>query len=220
MRHAKAGNRLSRNQSLRKATLRDLAKAALLQERICTTRAKAKEARKLIDKLITLGKKDTLAARRRAFAILCDHNIVSRLFSHTAPRFKARKGGYTRIISYTQRGGDNAALAFLELTEKSRNIITGQKRVKAVKEAGDVSAASKEGHHHPHGPHTGHSREVAGHSEAHKTPQSPVETKPVAPTAGGAAAPTHSQADVKSTPKAAVKPAGIRKFFQRKTGGE
>ena len=70
MRHAKAGNRLSRNQSLRKATLRDLARATLVQERICTTRAKAKEARKLIDKLITLGKKDTLAARRRAFAIL------------------------------------------------------------------------------------------------------------------------------------------------------
>src|SRR5271163_162544 len=115
MRHAKSGNRLSRNQSLRKATLRDMARSIFLQERICTTMAKAKEARKLIEKLITLGKKDTLAARRRAFAILCDHTIVSDLFTKTAPRFKSRTGGYTRIIPYMQRSGDNAALAFLEL---------------------------------------------------------------------------------------------------------
>src|SRR5262249_53061012 len=115
MRHAKSGNRLSRNQSLRKATLRDMAKAVLVQERICTTRAKAKEARKSVEKLITLGKKDTLAARRRAFAILCDHTLVSQLFKEIAPRFKSRPGGYTRIIPYMQRAGDNAELAFLEL---------------------------------------------------------------------------------------------------------
>ena len=80
--------------------------------------------------MITLGKKDTLAARRRAFAILCDHTKVSQLFSKIAPRFKARNGGYTRIIPYMQRAGDNAELAFLELTEKSREIITNQKRTK------------------------------------------------------------------------------------------
>ncbi len=191
MRHAKAGNRLSRNQSLRKATLRDLAKAALVQERICTTRAKAKEARKLIEKLITLGKKDTLAARRRAFAILCDHALVSRLFGQTAPRFKSRNGGYTRIIPYVQRGGDNAQLAFLELTEKSRVIITNLKPAKAEKEkaAGDAGKVTD------------------------------AETQPVAPAAGGAG-PAHSKADLKTTPKAAAKPTGVRKLFQRKTGGE
>jgi large subunit ribosomal protein L17 len=144
MRHGKSGNRLSRNQSLRKATLRDMAKSVFLQERICTTRAKAKEARKMIEKLITLGKKDTLAARRRAFAILCDHKEVSQLFTNIAPRFKSRNGGYTRIIPYVQRDGDNAELAFLELTEKSREIITNQKRVKAeVREAGDTSKVSE-----------------------------------------------------------------------------
>src|ERR1700733_7690067 len=143
MRHAKSGNRLSRNQSLRKATLRDMAKAVFLQERICTTRAKAKEARKMIEKLITLGKKDTLAARRRAFAILCDHAEVSQLFTNIAPRFKSRTGGYTRIIPYVQRAGDNAELAFLELTEKSREIITNQKRSKAVAEAGDTTTVSE-----------------------------------------------------------------------------
>jgi large subunit ribosomal protein L17 len=191
MRHRKSGNRLSRNQSLRKATLRDMAKAVFLQERICTTRAKAKEARKLIEKLITLGKKDTLAARRRAFAILCDHKEVSQLFSQVAPRFKSRKGGYTRIIPYIQRGGDNAQLAFLELTQKSREIITNQKRTKAEKEARDVTTVSE------------------------------AETKPAAGTATPSVTPTaHSKADVKSTPKAAAKPTGLRKLFQRKIGSE
>ena len=190
MRHGKSGNRLSRNQSLRKATLRDMAKAVFLQERICTTRAKAKEARKFIDKLITLGKTDTLAARRRAFAILCDHAEVSQLFSKVAPRFKSRTGGYTRIIPYVQRGGDNAALAFLELTEKSRTIITGQKRVKAVKEAKVSDAETK-----------------------------PVTPAPVATPSVTATPTTHSKADVKSTPKAASK-GFFKKMFQRKTGGE
>ncbi len=199
MRHGKSGNRLSRNQSLRKATMRDMAKAVFLQERICTTRAKAKEARKFIDKLITLGKKDTLTARRRAFAILCDHAEVSQLFSKVAPRFKSRKGGYTRIIPYIQRAGDNAELAFLELTEKTREIITNQKRVKAVKEAkeaGDVKKVSE------------------------------AETKPAAPAAGPAVTPgvtatptTHSKADVKSTPKTASK-GFFKKMFQRKIGAE
>ncbi len=143
MRHGKSGNRLSRNQSLRKATLRDMAKAIFLQERICTTRAKAKESRKLIEKLITLGKKDTSTARRRAFAILCDHAEVSQLFSQVAPRFKSRNGGYTRIIPYVQRAGDNAELAFLELTEKSREIITNKKRVKLTQEEKDAADKNK-----------------------------------------------------------------------------
>ena len=191
MRHGLSGNRLSRNRSLRKATLRDMARSILLQERICTTRAKAKEARKLIEKLITLGKKDTLAARRRAFAILCDHGLVSDLFKTTAPRFKSRNGGYTRIIPYIQRDGDNAELAFLELTEKSKIIITHQKRTKAEKQVGDTTKVSE------------------------------AETKPATaevPTAG--ATPAHSKTDVKTKPKAAAKPKGIKKLFQRKTGAE
>ncbi|MBI4309795.1 MAG: 50S ribosomal protein L17 [Candidatus Omnitrophica bacterium] len=195
MRHRVSGNRLSRNQSLRKATLRDMARAVLVQERICTTRAKAKEARKLVEKLITLGKKDTLPARRKAFSILCDHVLVSRLFKETAPRFKSRAGGYTRVIPFVKRDGDNAALAFLELTEKSRAIITGQKKTKGgaadtpvVSEAQTIPAPPK-----------------AGPSES-----------PKAPVAEG-----HSKADIKSSAaKTAPKPAGIRKFFQRKTGGE
>ena len=127
MRHGIAGNKLSRNQELRKVTVRDLAKATLIEERICTTKAKAKEARKLVDKLITLGKNGQLADKRRAFAILCDHQLVSDLFNKTSPRFKNRIGGYTRIILLGTRRGDNAQLVLLELTEKTEVVISKQK---------------------------------------------------------------------------------------------
>ncbi|MBF0489995.1 MAG: 50S ribosomal protein L17 [Candidatus Omnitrophica bacterium] len=143
MRHKIAGNRLSRNRSLRKATLRDLAKSTLIDQRICTTKAKAKEGRKLVEKLITLGKKDTLAARRRAFAILCDHSLVSSLFKEIAPRFKNRIGGYTRIIPFNNRIGDNAEMVFLELTEKDRVIISGQKLKKQSAEETVEDAQTK-----------------------------------------------------------------------------
>ncbi|NTV28916.1 MAG: 50S ribosomal protein L17 [Candidatus Omnitrophica bacterium] len=119
MRHGISGNKFGRNQTLRKATVRDLAKAIFNHQRIRTTRAKAAEARKLIDKLITMGKENTLAAKRRAFAILCDHALVSTLFNTIAPRFNSRHGGYTRIIKFAvNRPGDNAEMVLLELTEK------------------------------------------------------------------------------------------------------
>ena len=187
MRHKIAGNRLSRNQSLRKATLRDLAKATLIDQRICTTRAKAKEARRLVEKLITLGKKDTLAARRRAFAILCDHSLVSSLFKETAPRFKNRLGGYTRIIPFNKRIGDNAEMVFLELTEKDRNIISGQKLRKKTEETPSAEDA---------------------------------QTKPAVEETKGIVKPEHSKADIKTATKTTAKPTGIKKLFQRKTGGE
>ena len=135
MRHGIAGNKLGRNQTLRKATIRDLAKATLKHQRICTTKAKAKEARKMVDKLITLGKKGELAHKRRAFAILCDHKLVSELFNTIAPRFKERAGGYTRIIPYTFRKGDNAEQAFLELTEKPEVIVSEPKTKEKSKKA-------------------------------------------------------------------------------------
>jgi len=127
MRHGISGNTLNRKSSHRKATIRDLAKATLIEQRICTTKAKAREARKLVDKLVTLGKKGTLADKRRAFAILCDHKLVSDLFNKTSSRFKNRVGGYTRIISLGTRRGDNARLAFLELTEKEEIVVSKAK---------------------------------------------------------------------------------------------
>jgi large subunit ribosomal protein L17 len=145
MRHGVAGNRLSRNSSLRKATVRDLARATIIRQRICTTEAKAKEARKLVDKLITLGKRGTLADKRRAFAILADHGLVSDLFARTSPRFKDRVGGYTRIIKLGNRRGDNASLAYLELTEKERIIVSKPK-----------STAAAHAHDHAHDPEHEH----------------------------------------------------------------
>ncbi|MBF0593773.1 MAG: 50S ribosomal protein L17 [Candidatus Omnitrophica bacterium] len=120
MRHGLSGNKFGRNQTLRAATIRDLCRAVIKCESIQTTRAKAVEARKAVDRLITLGKDNTLAAKRRAFALLIDHNLVSHLFDVVAPRFAARQGGYTRIIKFAvNRQGDNAQMVLLELTERA-----------------------------------------------------------------------------------------------------
>ena len=145
MRHAIAGNRLGRNSSLRKATIRDMAKATLIRQRICTTKAKAKEARKLIDRLITLGKRGTLQSKRRAFAVLGDHGVVSLLFNTIASRFKARNGGYTRIIPLSRRRGDNAHMVLLELTEKDKVIITKSRSASHTKAQEAQTTAGTEG---------------------------------------------------------------------------
>ena len=144
MRHGISGNKLSRNQSLRKATMRDMARAILIEERIFTTKAKAKEGRKFIEKLITMGKKGTLAEKRRAFAILCDHQMVSDLFDKTAPRFKNRMGGYTRIIPFGNRRGDNAEMVYLELTEKSRVIVSKRHLIGTSSHAPVASTAASD----------------------------------------------------------------------------
>lgn len=175
MRHGMAGNRLSRNSSLRKATVRDLAKATLIAQRICTTEAKAKEARKLVDKLITLGKKGTLAAKRRAFSILTDHKLVSDLFVKTSPRFKNRIGGYTRIIKLGTRRGDNAALAYLELTEKEIIIISKSKSAVTAKKE-KVPEAGQHEHGHEHHGHEHH--EHAHEHEANPKPKAIIKEQP------------------------------------------
>lgn len=129
MRHRKVSERLGRNFSLRKATIRDLAKSVLVYQSIVTTTAKAKVARKMVDRLISLGKEGSLAARRRAFSILCDHDAVKTLFLEIAPRYKNRVGGYTRIFALLQRRGDNASQSLLELTEK----VVKEKKVRVEK---------------------------------------------------------------------------------------
>ena len=118
MRHRKRRGKLNRTTSERKALLRALVIALLKRQRITTTITKAKEARRLAEKIITLGKKAGLANIRRAAAILRDRTLIKELFSEIAPRFKSRQGGYTRIIRLSERRkGDNAPLAILELTE-------------------------------------------------------------------------------------------------------
>lgn len=118
-RHANAGRKLSRNTSHRKALLDNLVRAVILSESIRTTTPKAKETRRLIEKVITKAKANTLAARRIVHKTVRDQAALAKLFDTLGPRFKARPGGYTRIIHTQNRVGDNAPMSILELVEMS-----------------------------------------------------------------------------------------------------
>ena len=117
MRHRKAGRKLNRNSSHRKALLKNLAIALIEQDIIRTTLPKAKELRKVIEPLITLGKEDTVANRRLAFSRLRSDSAVAKLFTEVSVNSKDRKGGYTRIIKVGSRMGDNASMALIELVD-------------------------------------------------------------------------------------------------------
>ena len=119
MRHLNSGRKLSRSSSHRKAMLRNMVTSIIMHERIQTTDAKAKELRRWVDRMITLGKKQTIAARRRARAYIRTDEAVSKLFAEVAPRFASRAGGYTRIIKVGQRHGDAAPMSIVELTERA-----------------------------------------------------------------------------------------------------
>ena len=119
MRHRKAGRKLNRNSSHRKALLKNLAIALIEQDIIRTTLPKAKELRKVIEPLITLGKEDTVANRRLAFSRLRSDSAVAKLFTEVSVNSKDRKGGYTRIIKAGFRPGDKADMAYIELVDRS-----------------------------------------------------------------------------------------------------
>ncbi len=135
MPHAVHTRDLGRNRSWRKATARSLAQALLKRERIKTTWAKAKEAQRITERLITLGKEGSLPARRRAQSILNDVDGVRKLFAEIAPRFKTRAGGYTRILHYGTRAGDGAAMAWIELVELGTQLKEKPKTAKEEKQA-------------------------------------------------------------------------------------
>ena len=124
MRHRKAGRKLNRNSSHRKALLKNLAIALIEQDIIKTTLPKAKELRKVIEPLITLGKEDTVANRRLAFNKLRSDAAVAKLFTEIAVNAKERKGGYTRIIKAGFRPGDKADMAYIELVDRNLDDIT------------------------------------------------------------------------------------------------
>jgi len=119
MRHRKAGRKLNRNSSHRKALLKNLAIALIEQDIIKTTLPKAKELRKVIEPLITLGKEDTVANRRLAFNKLRSDAAVAKLFTEIAVNAKERNGGYTRIIKAGYRPGDKADMAYIELVDRN-----------------------------------------------------------------------------------------------------
>ena len=115
MRHLKSGRQLSRNSAHRWALMRNMITALLREEKIRTTDPKAKELRRWADRVITLGKRGSLHARRQALGIVQDKAVVRKLFDTIAPRFKDRPGGYTRIIKLGIRRGDAAQMSLIEL---------------------------------------------------------------------------------------------------------
>lgn len=119
MRHRKSGRQLNRNSSHRKAMFRNMAASLLEHESITTTLPKAKELRKVVEPLITLGKEDTVAKRRLAFARLRDSATVGKLFTDIGPHFKERPGGYTRILKVGYREGDKAPMAIIEFVDRN-----------------------------------------------------------------------------------------------------
>src|ERR1700733_6368159 len=118
MRHQLSGRQLSRNSPHRHAMLRNMSVSLLRHETIRTTLPKAKELRRVVEPLITLGKTDSEAHRRLAFSRLRDTAVVDKLFADLGPRFKARAGGYTRILRMVPRAGDNAPMALMQLVDK------------------------------------------------------------------------------------------------------
>lgn len=124
MRHRKHGRPLGRTFSHRRALLANLATAVLERERIETTTAKAKEARILVDRLITIAKQNSLHARRQVLRVVQNQGVVAKLFSAIAPRYIDRHGGYTRLVHVGYRQGDAAEVSILELVDRPEHVQT------------------------------------------------------------------------------------------------
>jgi large subunit ribosomal protein L17 len=119
MRHQNRRGKLGRDSAHRKALLRNMVTSLLDHEHIETTDAKAKEVRRLADRMITLGKRGDLHARRQALSVIHDKSITAKLFGELAERYRARHGGYTRVLKVRQRMGDAAQLSIVELVDRA-----------------------------------------------------------------------------------------------------
>ncbi|MGH9504578.1 MAG: 50S ribosomal protein L17 [Terriglobales bacterium] len=156
MRHKVAGWKLGRNTSHRRSLLRNLVTSLMLEERIETTVPKAKAMRPLVEKMITLGKRGDLSARRQALAYLMTSAAVDKLFDTIAPRFGDREGGYLRIVRLGWRKGDGADTAFVELLgseklqeeKREKRAEARSKRAAEAKRAMD-EAEAQQGVEHP-----------------------------------------------------------------------
>lgn len=139
MRHLKEGRKLNRTSSHRKALLRNLVTSLLEFEKIETTDAKAKELRKVADKMITWGKRGDLHARRQALRVVNNKTMVQKLFNDIAPRFIERGGGYTRIVKSGRRKGDNAPLSIIEFLPQKE----AKPKARGAKEESKAKSATK-----------------------------------------------------------------------------
>jgi large subunit ribosomal protein L17 len=147
MRHNLSGRQLSRNAPHRWAMLRNMAASLLRHETIRTTVPKAKELRRVVEPLITLGKADSDSNRRRAFAQLRDAEVVVKLFENLGPRFKTRPGGYTSILRMEPRAGDSAPMALMRLLDQPEAVEAeaagdAEKAKKAAKQKAPAKVAS------------------------------------------------------------------------------
>ena len=124
MRHRKTGRKLNRSAPHRQAMFRNMVTSLLDHEHIQTTDAKAKELRRFTERMVTLGKKGTLHARRQALSFVRDRDVVKKLFEDIAPRFASRPGGYTRITKLGIRRGDAASMSLIELTERGDRAVS------------------------------------------------------------------------------------------------
>ena len=143
MRHGKALRKFSRSVSHRRALLRNLATSFFKHEKFETTVEKAKDLRPLVERLITLGKNDTLAARRQAYSYLMDKAVVHKLFTDIGPRCASRNGGYTRVVRTRVRPGDAAELAIIELVDKAAKAAASKDEAPAKKAAAKKAPAKK-----------------------------------------------------------------------------
>ena len=141
MRHRKRGRKLGRSSAHRKAMFANMAAALIKHEQITTTLAKAKDLRRVVDGLITLGKRGDLHARRQAIAALGDKVMVEKLFAKLSPRYAERNGGYTRVLRAGYRYGDSAPMAVIELVDRdpeAKGVDSGP-----VPEAAEVAEAEE-----------------------------------------------------------------------------
>ena len=144
MRHAVAGRKLSRTSSHRKAMFNNLAAALVKHEQIKTTLPKAKDLRPIVEKLVTLGKKGGLAARRQILASLKDDKLADKLLTTLADRYKSRAGGYTRVLKAGVRYGDMAAMAIIEFVDRdvsAKGQDSGPSQAKADEAEGETVPA-------------------------------------------------------------------------------
>lgn len=138
MRHRIGARKLNRTSSHRKAMFSNMVVSLLIHEQINTTLPKAKELRRVADKMITLGKRGTLHTRRQAFSFLRDDGAVSKLFSALADRYKDRSGGYTRVLKAGYRYGDNAPMAVIELVDRDEDVKGAEDKARYALEMKDV----------------------------------------------------------------------------------
>lgn len=141
MRHKVRGRKFSRNTTQRRALLANLVAAVIEHEQVVTTLPKAKDIRPLVEKMVTLGKRGDLHARRQALSYLYSEEVVSKLFSIIADRYKDRKGGYTRVLKYGFRRSDAAPMAVIEFVDRDVNA-RGKKDYERMEQEAALEAAA------------------------------------------------------------------------------